>query len=202
MQDVVLLYSSGSWIWIMIGVAMINLIASARNKKNAEKKKNQNMPNTNQSFLNTNQRMPYQKTEWDSKKMEMQTRRFVQTEGASEAAYNREEEFRQRVDVFYNPVPEETFSTENFQEVVNEYVPEEFGERDFEQDAFYKHKEIQSALRDAGDIAREKAYRVGEEYSSDKRRKTPMTRMLSQKPSYKKAIIWSEILSKPKGWQD
>lgn len=196
MRDVGLLYSSSSWIWIMMGIALINLIASARNKKNAEKQKNHNT-------LNTNQRMPYQRTEWDHQKMEMQTRRFVQTENGSEAAYNREEEFRQRADVFYNPVPEETFSTENFKEVVNEYVPEEFGESDFRQDTFYKNKEIQSALRDAGDIAREKAYRVGEEYSSDRRRKTPaMKRMLSQKPSFKKAILWSEILSKPKGWQD
>lgn len=232
MQDVVIQYSASSfWIFAMIGISILTTVISSKNAKKAQEMKRQNHqtypvpPNYGQSLPPRNMAAPmqsqnhgvgnfgggnqggnyYQRAEFDTSKLNEQTRRYMEADHSGEASYRAEEEFRRKSDVFYNPVPDEQFVTQPIREEVTEYVPEEFGESNYKEDTFYKNREIRSALQDAEDIAREKAYRKGKEYQSlEERRKNPklLARIMSQKPSFKKAIILSEIMSEPKGMRE
>lgn len=187
-------------IWAIVAVA--SFIAKSNQKKKEQAMQNEMMnnqmyhkqksPHRQVNSLVSSSHSGMQREEWNRQEIKRQTDRFIEDNQMTEISYLEEEKFRSSKEQFQVEMPRENFT---------EYVPEEFGEIGAGKDTFYESSQIKGALQDEGDIARAKAYRVGKEYetSASRERKTSGIRKIMRKPdSMKKAMILTEILSKPK----
>lgn len=175
-------FSFGStFFWIMMIISILNSVIVAKKRKQQSASAEPKMRNAHPRKI--------KRTEWDAAKMEQQRKEYL-----DENSYSGEAEFQKKSDVFQSYIPREEFTDAFEVEMPEEHVPEEMGENNYgkRSDSFYSRSDIQNALQDEEDIARELAY------AREKKASKSTSSRRIRKDNLRQAILYSEILGVPK----